>query len=104
MELILLSCLINPFVPSSSFLYPLKTSENLTVFWCFQGVEKGCIGMNGLSWLKNTVFWVLSIHWVKCNLQGNAICCQSFWVCAHHHINYLKDEFDLLRDHNHAMY
>ena len=21
-----------------------KTSEKLTVFWCFQGVEKGCIG------------------------------------------------------------
>ena len=23
---------INPFVPSAPFLYPLKTSENLTVF------------------------------------------------------------------------
>ena len=34
---------INPFVPNVSFLYSLKTSENLTVFWCFQGVEKGCI-------------------------------------------------------------
>ena len=27
-----------PFVPNAPFLYPLKT------FWCFQGVEKGCIG------------------------------------------------------------
>ena len=36
--------LFNPFVPNASFLYPLKTEENLTVFWCFQGVEKGCIG------------------------------------------------------------
>ena len=26
----------NPFVPTASFLYPLKTSENLTVFWCIQ--------------------------------------------------------------------
>ena len=26
------------------FLYPLKTSEDLKVFWCFQGLEKGCIG------------------------------------------------------------
>ena len=34
---------INPFVPNVSPLYPLKTSENLTVF-CFQEVEKGCIG------------------------------------------------------------
>ena len=33
-----MSCLvINPFVLNSPFLYPLKTSGNLTVFWCFQG-------------------------------------------------------------------
>ena len=35
---------INPFFPNAPFLYPLKTSKNLTVFWYFQGVEKGCIG------------------------------------------------------------
>ena len=34
----------NTFVPSAPFLYPLKTSENLNVFWCFQGVEKRFIG------------------------------------------------------------
>ena len=34
----------NPFVPNASFLYPLKTSENITVFWCFQWVQKRCIG------------------------------------------------------------
>ena len=33
---------INSFVLNTPFLYPLKTSENLTVFWCFQGVEKEC--------------------------------------------------------------
>ena len=33
---------LNPFVHNAPFLYPLKTSENLKVFWCFQGVEKGC--------------------------------------------------------------
>ena len=32
------------FVRNALFLYPLKTLENLTVFWCFQGVEKECIG------------------------------------------------------------
>ena len=32
------------FVPNALFLYPLKTLENLAVFWCFQGVEKECIG------------------------------------------------------------
>ena len=51
----------NPFVPNSPFLYSLKTSENLTVFWYFQEVEKGCIGstwVNGCnvgssSWEKH---------------------------------------------------
>ena len=42
---------INPFVPNASFLYPLKTSENLTVFWCFQGMKKG--------WIRNE--WVNTI-------------------------------------------
>ena len=35
---------LNPFVPNAPFLYPVKTSENLTVSWCFQGVEKECVG------------------------------------------------------------
>ena len=30
----------NRFVPNAPFLYPLNTFENLTIFWCFQGVEK----------------------------------------------------------------
>ena len=40
---------INSFVPDGPFLYPLKTSDNLTVFLCFQGVEKGWIGN---KWVK----------------------------------------------------
>ena len=28
---------LNPFVPDASFLYPLKISENLTVFLMFSG-------------------------------------------------------------------
>ena len=39
---------ISSLVPSAPFLYPLKTSENLTVF-CFRGVEKRCIGN---EWVK----------------------------------------------------
>ena len=35
---------LNPFVSDALFLYLLKTSENLTVVRCFQGVEKGFIG------------------------------------------------------------
>ena len=41
---------LNPFDPNAPFLYPLKTSENRKVFWCFQGVEKRCIGN---EWVKN---------------------------------------------------
>ena len=32
-----------PFVPKAPFLCLLKTSENLTVFSFFQGIEKGCV-------------------------------------------------------------
>ena len=48
-------------VCNAPFLYPLKTSENLEVFWCFQGVEKGCIENKWVkfAWL---LFW--SIQYV----------------------------------------
>ena len=36
--------LISPFIPNALFLYPLTTSKNLTVFWCYQGAEEGYIG------------------------------------------------------------
>ena len=45
---------LNPFIPNALFLYPLKTSENLKIFWCFQGVEKGCIWN---EWVKNGFLW-----------------------------------------------
>ena len=28
----------NPLQPGVAYLYPLKTSENFKVFWCFHGV------------------------------------------------------------------
>ena len=37
------------FVPNAPFLNPPKILKNLLVFWCFQGVEKKCIGN---KWLK----------------------------------------------------
>ena len=43
----------NPFVPDAPFFYPLKTSENRKVFWCFQGVEKGCIGN---EWVNRNIW------------------------------------------------
>ena len=42
---------IIPFVPNAPFLYPPKTSENGKIFWCFQGVEKECIGN---EWANDT--------------------------------------------------
>ena len=56
--------LFNPFFPNAPFLYPLKTSENLTVFWCFQRVNKVCIKC---QWVKEIAYWRLphlSIHWL----------------------------------------
>ena len=41
----LLNISINPFVPNAVFLYP-------TVFWQFQGVEKGCSGNERVKWKK----------------------------------------------------
>ena len=52
---------VNPFVPNAPFPYPLKTLENLTVFWCFQGVEKGCIGNEWFDKSKLEV-WKLQSH------------------------------------------
>ena len=43
----------NPFVSNSPFHYTLKTSENRKVF-CFQGVEKGCIGN---KWVKSCLLF-----------------------------------------------
>ena len=43
---------INPFAANAPFLYVLKTSEIPTVFWWFQGVEKGCIGN---KWVNETL-------------------------------------------------
>ena len=43
--LVLGPILFNPLVSNGLFLQPMKTSENLTIFWCFGGgVEKECIG------------------------------------------------------------
>ena len=36
---------INPFAPNALILYTLK------VFWCFQGIEKRCIGK---EWFKHS--------------------------------------------------
>ena len=54
--------IFNPFVPNGLFLYPLKTSENRKIFWCFPGVEKGFVGN---KWV-NTYF---KVAWKRCRLK-----------------------------------
>ena len=48
----ILNSTINPFVSNATLLYILKTSENFTVFLCFQGAEKGCIWN---IWVNSTI-------------------------------------------------
>ena len=50
---------LNPFVPNAPFLYPLKTSEDFMIFWCFQRVEKRCIGN---VWVKGRYLYITSLH------------------------------------------
>ena len=45
--------MVNLFVANAPFLYPFKASETRKVFWCFQGVEKGCIWS---KWVKVLTF------------------------------------------------
>ena len=47
------SIIINPFVPNTTFLYPLKTSENCKVFRCFLRVEKRWTGNKWVKDVKN---------------------------------------------------
>ena len=55
--------LFNPFVPNMPFFYPLKTSENLTVFYVFRGQRKGALETNGLSNKFNQIFCKSSVCW-----------------------------------------
>ena len=50
---------INPFVSNAPFLYPLKTSENRKVFWCFQRVKKVCVGN---KWLKERTLFGWKVY------------------------------------------
>ena len=59
--LILLLLYFNPFAPNAPILYPLKTLENHRVFWCFLGVEKGCI-VN--KWVKHQTIILQSLKMV----------------------------------------
>ena len=65
---------LNPFVPNAPFLYPLKTSQNLTVFYKFRGQRKGALETNGL----NLVHFSAGIYLFKVN-NGNTKTVYEFW-------------------------
>ena len=69
---------INPLVPKAPFPYPLKTSENFTVFLCFQGVEKGCIGNEWVNWCTIQIILLYVSRFYK--LLGNEkfLACQNY--------------------------
>ena len=64
---------LNPFVPNTPFLYPIKISENLAFFWCFQGVEKGCIGN---KWVNANFFinLIRGLFRTQSSISDKAIC------------------------------
>ena len=82
---------LNPFIHNALFLYPLKTTEKLRVFWCFQGEERGCIGNKWATYLPPTYKGSLP------NLASN-ICFYWFLQSLYHH-SFLKSSrvtnFDL---------
>ena len=64
---------INPFFPNAPFLYPLKTSENRKVFWCFQWVEKGCIGNKRVQRERQQVWEISRLKlfvFLSCGIPG----------------------------------
>ena len=65
---------LDPFVPNTPFLYPLKTSENRKVFRCFQGAEKGCI-VN---------------KWIQCQFSL-LVTTHPFYFNAHNELEFLRN-------------
>ena len=49
----------NPFHATGLFQYHLKTYEKLTIFWCFQGVEKG---YTGNEWVNSQLIYHERFH------------------------------------------
>ena len=78
--------LINPLQPGVAFLYLLKTSENLQVFWWFQGYRKVTPGCNGLTF---KTFYMVSLKgnlnlWFSENiLEQHPGFCPLGWSFSH---------------------
>ena len=81
------------FFPNATFLYHLKTSENVKVFWCFQGVEKGC---NGNEWIDFGSILLYHIQVINTNyLTNKPIACQRTFLAPCHHQHRCQDRISL---------
>ena len=56
---------VDPFVSNAPFLYPLKTSENLTIFQFFQGIEKRCIENEWIKVFHTTALFLYPLKTLK---------------------------------------
>ena len=77
---------INPFVPNAPFLYPLKTSENCRVFWCFQLIEKGCTGNR---WVKGFKLKVLAKNFLESENNDSIVIYENGSLVAKNPISYI---------------
>ena len=75
-------------VPNSPFFYTLKTSENITVFWCFHRVERGCIGSK----------WVEKLFTIHTTISKRTLNCDNFikiklitWLSLRLGLSHLQD-------------
>ena len=82
-EYLHLQKIFNPFVFNAPFLYPLKTSEKRTVFWCFQGVEKGCIAN---EWFKVVLSPSKKVDFINFNEKHIKLMKMLFVSCKRHGI------------------
>ena len=83
---------VNPFVPNAPFLYFLKTSEHLTVFCFFQGVEKRCI------WNESVNLFIASdttvnpkYFYLKHDRTRDSVYFYDMWECVANHVPFLID-------------
>ena len=67
----------NPFVSNAPSPYPLKTPGNLTIFLCFHGVERECIGnewVKGCFSIINTKTILPWPYWLYANRKNWMFC------------------------------
>ena len=86
-----MTLLFNRFVPNAPFLYPLKTSENHKVLWCFQEVGKAYIGNKWVNYSMSRWFFIFDMvllilicrpMQISAKMIQEADVCRLFWSIA----------------------